>query len=79
MVNKKAQSAFGFCILLFALALLLSLLFAAPGEEGDMVDWVIGVPSQAERKILAESFEKAIEAAECIISDGCQKAMNRFN
>ena len=52
---------------------------AAPGEEGDMVDWVIGVPSQAERKILAESFEKAIEAAECIISDGCQKAMNRFN
>ena len=52
---------------------------AAPGEEGDMVDWVIGVPSQAERKILAESFEKAIDAAECIISDGCQKAMNRFN
>ena len=52
---------------------------AAPGEEGDMVDWVIGVPSQAERKILAESFERAIEAAECIISDGCQKAMNRFN
>ena len=52
---------------------------AAPGEEGDMVDWVIGVPSQAERKILAESFEKAIDAAECIISDGCQTAMNRFN
>ena len=52
---------------------------AAPGEEGDMVDWVIGVPSQAERKILAESFEKAVEAAECIITDGCQKAMNRFN
>ena len=52
---------------------------AAPGEEGDMVDWVIGVPSQAERKILAESFEKAVEAAECIITDGCQKARNRFN
>ena len=52
---------------------------AAPGEDGDMVDWVIGVPSQAERKILVESFEKAIEAAECIITDGCQKAMNRFN
>ena len=52
---------------------------AAPGEDGDMIDWVIGVPSQAERKVLAESFEKAIEAAECIITDGCQKAMNRFN
>ena len=52
---------------------------AAPGEEGDMVDGVIGVPSQAERKILAESFEKAIGAAECIIQKGCQQAMNSFN
>ena len=52
---------------------------AAPEVGKDMVDHVIGVPSQAERKILAESFEKAIEAAECIITDGCQKAMNQFN
>ena len=51
----------------------------APGEGGNMIDWVIGVPSQAECKILVESFERAVEAAECIISDGCQKAMNRFN
>ena len=52
---------------------------AAPGESGDMIDWVIGVPSQAERKVLSESFEKAIQAAERIITDGCQKAMNQFN
>ena len=51
----------------------------APGEGGDMIDWVIGVPSQAERKVLVESFEKAIQAAECIIEHGCQKAMNDFN
>lgn len=51
----------------------------APGEGGDMIDWVIGVPSQAERKILVESFERAIEATECIIENGCQKAMNNFN
>lgn len=51
----------------------------APGEDKDMIDWVIGVPSQAERKVLFESFEKAIEAAECIIEHGCQKAMNDFN
>ena len=44
-----------------------------------MIDWVIGVPSQAERKVLVESFEKAIQAAECIIEHGCQKAMNDFN
>lgn len=51
----------------------------APGEGGDMIDWVIGVPSQAERKVLAESFEKALQAAECVIREGCQKAMNQFN
>ena len=51
----------------------------APADAGEMIDWVIGVPSQAERKVLVEMFEKAIDAAECIITDGCQKAMNKFN
>ena len=50
-----------------------------PGEGGDMIDWVIGVPSQADRKILVESFRRAIDAAACIIEHGCQKAMNDFN
>ena len=52
---------------------------AAPGEREDMVDWVTGVPSQADRKVLLESFQKAIDAASCIIEQGCQKAMNDFN
>ena len=51
----------------------------APGDSGDMIDWVIGAPSQAERKVLLEMFEKAIEAAACIIENGTQKAMNAFN
>ena len=51
----------------------------APGEGGAMIDWVIGVPSQADRKILLETFHRAIEAAACIIEHGCQKAMNDFN
>ena len=51
----------------------------APGEGGDMVDWVIGVPSQADRKVLLESFRRAIGAAECVIAHGCQRAMNEFN
>ena len=53
----------------------------APGQEGDMIDWVIGNPSQAERKVLEDSFRRAISAAECIIqNDGeCQKAMNLYN
>lgn len=51
----------------------------APESGGDMIDWVIGVPSQAERKVLVESFERAVRAAECVIEKGCQKAMNDFN
>ncbi len=51
----------------------------APGDGGDMIGWVIGVPSQKEREVLVESFQKAVEAAECIIAHGCQKAMNDFN
>ena len=52
----------------------------APAGGGDeMVNFVLGAPSQAERKVLAESFERAIGAAECIIQKGCQQAMNGFN
>ena len=52
---------------------------APAGGGAEMIDWVIGVPSQAERKILVESFETAIKAAEDIIENGCQKAMNDYN
>ena len=51
----------------------------APQSGGDMIDWVIGVPSQAEREILLESFGRAVDAAACIIQQGCEKAMNQFN
>ncbi len=52
---------------------------APAGGGADMIDWVIGEPSKAEKKVLLESFEKAIDAAACIIEHGCQKAMNDFN
>ena len=50
---------------------------AGGGEE--MVDWVTGVPSQAEREVLFGSFERAVQAAACEIEHGCQRAMNEFN
>lgn len=52
---------------------------APSGGGAEMIDWVIGVPSQAEWKILVESFENAVKAAEDIIENGCQKAMNDYN
>ena len=51
----------------------------APEDKEGMIDWVIGVPSQKEREILLESFRRAIQAAECVIEHGCQRAMNDFN
>ena len=52
---------------------------APTGGGADMIDWVIGEPSKAEKQVLLESFEKASDAAACIIEPGCQKAMNDFN
>ena len=52
---------------------------APEGGGAEMADWVIGARAQAERKVLVESFEKAIQAAACIIEHGCQQAMNDFN
>ena len=51
----------------------------APGEGGDMIDWVIGVPPQKDRETLYASFQQAIRAASCVIQFGCEKAMNDFN
>ena len=51
----------------------------APGEDGNMIDWVVGVPSQGERKVLLEACQRSVRAAECVIEQGCQKAMNSFN
>ena len=47
--------------------------------EHEMVDWVIGKFSKDERKALDEMLKKAMDAAECVIRDGVQKAQNRFN
>ena len=51
----------------------------APQEKDGMIDWVIGEPSQTEKKVLLDSFRRAVQAAECIISDGCTRAQNQFN
>ena len=51
----------------------------APGEGEDMIGWVIGEPSQNEKARLLECFRQAVQAAECVIRHGCQKAMNDFN
>ena len=48
-------------------------------DGGNLINWVTGEPSMADRKILFDTFGRAIDAAECVIRYGCQKAMNDFN
>ena len=45
----------------------------------DMVDWVIGSFSAQEKKIVDEALDRALDAAECIISRGVTEAQHRFN
>jgi len=52
---------------------------APTDPEHDMIAWVIGVPSQSERKVLLDAFSRAIDAAVCIMEEGTDKAMNKFN
>ena len=47
--------------------------------EHDIVDWVIGPFTAGERKVVDASLDRALGAAECIITDGVNAAQNRFN
>lgn len=47
--------------------------------EYEMVDWVIGKFTPAEKKELTVMLDRAVEAADCLIREGVQKAQNRFN
>ena len=47
--------------------------------EHEMIDWVIGVPSKEDRKVLLDSLNRALDAAACVIESGSDRAMNQFN
>ena len=47
--------------------------------EHEMIDWVIGSFSPAERKVIDGALDRALSAAECIVEKGVTEAQNRFN
>ena len=47
--------------------------------EHDIVDWVIGPFTANERKVIDGVLDRALDAAECIITDGVSAAQNRYN
>ena len=49
-----------------------------PGEH-DMVDWVMGKPMGEDRTAVENALDRAGEAAKALITEGIDRAMNRFN
>lgn len=50
-----------------------------PNPDYDLAAWVLGRPTAAEWKMLEETIRRGLDAAECVISEGCAAAMSRFN
>jgi PTH1 family peptidyl-tRNA hydrolase len=50
-----------------------------PPEGMDAVDYVLDPFSAAEQVALGESIDRAAAAVECILTDGVERAMGRFN
>lgn len=50
-----------------------------PHPEYDLAAWVLGRPTAAEWKTLDQTIDRALDALECIIAEGPEKAMSRYN
>lgn len=52
----------------------------SPQQAGfDTVDWVIGKPMGEDQKVIIEALDKAVAAIPVAITEGIDRAMNRFN
>ena len=47
--------------------------------DHEMIDWVIGKFSPAERKVVDEAVARALDAVLCVIERGVNEAQNRYN
>ena len=47
--------------------------------EHEMIDWVTGKPQGEEAKLLRQTLDRAADAALCLMEEGPDKAMNKFN
>ena len=52
-----------------------------PGEAGgdDVIDHVLGDFGRDEKKIVDEVVQRAVDALDSVVSEGAERAMNRFN
>ena len=50
-----------------------------PHPDYDMADWVLGQLKGEDKKTMDEAVKRAADAVECLLRDGPDRAMNRFN
>lgn len=50
-----------------------------PHPDYDLADWVLGKFSPEDQKLVAQAADTACDAMECIITQGMDRAMNRYN
>lgn len=50
-----------------------------PNPEYDLASWVLGRPTQKEWETLEDVIQRALDAAECIVAEGTDKAMSSYN
>lgn len=50
-----------------------------PHPDYDMADWVLGRPQGEDRKAIDDAVSRAAQAVECIVKEGTDRAMNKFN
>ena len=50
-----------------------------PHPDYDMADWVLSKFQGEDKKLMDDTVKRAADAVECLLKDGPQKAMNRFN
>lgn len=50
-----------------------------PHPDYDMADWVLGKFQGEDRKAMDAAVKKAADAVECLLKEGPDRAMNRFN
>jgi peptidyl-tRNA hydrolase, PTH1 family len=52
----------------------------APPPEWDLADWVLSsYPDEDQRNVMVDACCRAAEAAQCFLTEGIDKAMNRYN
>ena len=52
---------------------------AKPHPDYDMADWVLGRFSKEDRKAIDAAIDRALDAMECLFTQGIDKALSRYN